>query len=200
MKVFFWVCFFALVIGPLIFGKMIQFTSSNWKIVEFVTILVGAIGIVPLIIDANKIESRNRLPIILQQTKSWIPVISYSVKVDATIIDDRLKRHELEGNLVNHAEYILMKDWYLELRNQLKSDELPDLTEYLKIDALKLRNAELINFEKDIKGSIKKYQDGREKYQNIKSKVGPLDDILIFFLPLFISLAIGLSLMKVLYQ
>lgn len=205
MRYFPWVILVLVLTIPWAVGCFYDFNGFNWKRLEIISVILGSIGIFGVIGEAQRIVPKNKLLYMKPRVNSVLELLQSLTSTHSRIISMRIENHEKGRNLCEHfQDYKYGLTWYDGLINtlEMQEDKFPSIEEHFSNFRNDLKELEVNSMVAELRKTASRYTKVKHDYEvlKIRSERSDWEIFTVFVSPLFISIAIGLSLTKAIYS
>jgi hypothetical protein len=192
------------VAGSYFIGLFIETSTIKWHWIDVSAILFGGIGIFSLIWDSSKILPRNQLPYSIKRASAHFQLViqraaafesHVCVKFTRTVdspssFDEDQQQHNLACPWAK-----MVTEYFADL----ESKELPDIKKEGLLDIPEgVTDRYIAILRNELMDVVNGYLDTRSEVIQLRETINHSDfeRFMMFFSPVFVSLAIGLALFK----
>ena len=193
-----WIMFFIGLVLAILSGQALNTNVINWRSVETIIVLTGATGIVATIAEARRIIPRNEIEYCKRRLYNSSNTLKKVAISYLKVVDFRI-----ESNSSNLDQYTSTRPWIEKISDFFNSTS--DF-ESVKFSAPKfpeeIDDKEILQFKLSLENLIDNYENSYNEFINRDNKLSrnSLEELVLYFSPFLLSVAISLSLFKALYQ
>lgn len=194
-----WIMFIIGIVIAAISGLLFDTSVVNWRVLETIIILTGATGLVSAIGEARRMVASNEIVHLRSRTGSNLLVLKSIAPSYLSIVDLRIR-----SKSSNLEQYEAVRPWFEAVsRIALERDDDPAPVGFENpVYPENITDPEILALHSEISDAISRYEEALAEYNNTKKQLsrGALEEVVLWFSPFLLSVAIALSLFKALYQ
>lgn len=198
-----WLAFGLAIGAALLVGYFIPAPLFPWRAIDIGAVVIGSIGIVPIIGEAHRALVANQLSFRQNHPRASLSTFDYVRRTQQEICGGRLK-HAAAGEMLPsiQAEYQDIQAWLSNVPSKQNSDDLPDLGEWLQTFPPGIQESELISFRLALQDIVAEYETSRSQLYDLRAQVepGPFEEAANVFAPYLIAISIGLALLSAAFK